>query len=63
MISKNGRGSVTFKTSQKNNPSVYDDYKEKKGSGVITIGKQLFYFSNNRELKKIMKLKKSLLVA
>ncbi|MDA9588330.1 hypothetical protein N9Y47_00675 [Flavobacteriaceae bacterium] len=56
------KGGCLIQTSQKSNPTVYDDYKKKR-EGVITIGNQIFYFSNNRELKRILKLKKSLLVA
>ena len=43
------KGGCLIQTSQKSNPSVYDDYKKKR-EGVITIGNQIFYFSNNREL-------------
>ena len=63
MMWKAVNGGCLIQTSQKSNPSVYDDYNKRKGNGVITIGKQLFYFSNNRELKRILRMKKSLLVA
>ena len=62
MMWKSVNGGCLIQTSQKSNPSVYDDYKKKR-DGVITIGNQVFFFSNNRELKRILKLKKSLLVA
>jgi hypothetical protein len=48
-------------TSLKTAPSVYDEDK-KKSNGVIQINSIKYYFNSNRELKKLLRMKKQRLM-
>jgi hypothetical protein len=55
------RGNRMLHTSLKTAPSVYDEDK-KKSNGVIQINSIKYYFNSNRELKKLLRMKKQRLM-
>jgi len=58
MLQATKRGVCMVHTSTKKTPSIYDEDK-KKSNGVIYINSYPHYFQTNRELKKLMRLKRA----